>query len=186
MLDRIRTLPSSGTFFRPMTAATMFGARSICLRLPDRKLRGLVARAALAAGMLAQSAIAAAAPPPPLTAEEAATAEQTSLRNALHPVCVGGGDEIVVCGHRDRDRDRLPLRTTHLSSLPGEAPSTIAAMRVYDTPLPPPQEPAPKENQKKHAMFDFMKVAAMALSVGERLVDRDRTLPPIPTESPPD
>jgi hypothetical protein len=137
-------------------------------------------------GMLVQSAIAAAAPPPPLTAEEALSAEQTNLRNALHPVCVGGGDEIVVCGHTDRDRDRLPLRTTHLSLLPGEPPSTIAAMSVYDTPLPPTEGPAPKEDPKKHAMFDFMKVAAMALSVGERLVNRDRTLPPIPTESPPD
>jgi hypothetical protein len=98
---------------------------------------GLGAAAALAAVFAAAPALAF-APEAPLTAEQAVDAQQTGIREAVGTApCPRGGTagDIVVCGRRGADPNRLPLpverspgEPEHL--LPGELPR---AQPGYDT-----------------------------------------------------
>jgi hypothetical protein len=127
---------------------------------------------------------AAAAGEPPRTAEQALAVEQNALDEFLRPSCPTGGGEIVVCGRRHTDRERLPLRSDRVGSLPGESASAVAVMRSIDTPRP--QSVGTVRAPDDGAMFDFIKVAAMLLVVGKQAIDRDRVPPPDPSQPPPD
>ena len=136
-------------------------------------------KAALTLLLLAPASpgLAAAPAPPAVTAEEALAAEQGGVRGVLEPICAGERDEIVVCGRRRPDRDRLPLRDARIGSLPGEAPSTVIAMKGMDVPPPQPLAPPPRR-----ASNNLMRAAMLLLMVGEGLAGRERDPPPIPPD----
>ncbi|HEX8125315.1 MAG TPA: hypothetical protein VF548_07020 [Allosphingosinicella sp.] len=84
------------------------------------------------------AALAAAAPAaPPLSAEEALARQQSSLRAGLGLDCDRGGADIVVCGRRGPNPNRVPFPDQRTpgepeNHLPGELPRAQASFSTCE------------------------------------------------------
>ena len=106
-----------------------------------------------------------------ITAEQAIERQRRLLVQGTGIDCRAGvGEEIVVCGRREADRERGALAGqrdpgARTSLLPGEAPSGLAAMGAGDQSC--------AESRRCGAYVDFLKAGKILYKIGEHLLGRD-------------
>lgn len=107
-------------------------------------------------------------------AEELVEAQRSQLRQGIRSHCppTSGEEEIVVCGQRDQDRDRLPLPPGPDPSLPanragGEQRAALAIDTSRCTTVGP--------NQQCNQGLDVIGIAfTVARAVAQALINRER------------